>query len=99
MARAIAAITSIIDPEKVIMGGSIGSQDILIKAIQNHLPKFMNNIPKVAVSTLDGNAALIGGIAIGLEQRHATLFAPDMGNSMVTQFPAPDRSRFLGKLK
>ena len=36
MARAIAAITSIIDPEKVIMGGSIGSQDILIKALKRN---------------------------------------------------------------
>lgn len=99
LARAIAAICSLINPEKIIMGGSIGSQDILISAIQQHLPKFMNRIPVVTVSTLDGNAALIGGIAIGLEQRHATLFAPDMGSSMTTQFPAPDKVSFLGGLK
>ncbi|NRA86015.1 MAG: ROK family transcriptional regulator [Rhizobiales bacterium] len=99
LARAIAAITSLINPEKIIMGGSIGRQDILINAIKKHLPKFMKQSPAVTASTLDGNAALIGGIAIGLEQRHATLFAPDMGNAMVTQFPAPNKVNFLGGLK
>lgn len=98
LARTIAAISSLINPGKIMMGGSIGSQDILIEAINNHISKFMNDAPAIAVSTLDGDAPLIGGIAMGLEQHHATLFTVDVGGSMVTQIPAPKRSDFLGGL-
>mgnify|MGYP003635034883 CR=1 FL=1 len=99
LARAIATISALINPGKIMMGGSIGSQDILIEAINNQISKFMNNAPVIAVSTLDGNAPLIGGIAIGLEQHHATLFAVDVGGGAIgTQIPAPKRSDFLGGL-
>ncbi len=97
-ARTITAICALINPGRIMMGGSIGSQDILIDLINNHISKFMNNAPVIVVSTLDGDAPLIGGIAIGLEQHHSVLFNVDTGAEEGTQIPAPKRSDFLGTL-
>jgi predicted NBD/HSP70 family sugar kinase len=76
VALAIAAITPIIDPELVVLGGGVGrSADLLLEPIEQELRQLLPFRPKVAVSPLGDDAVLQGALAVALEAARERVFA------------------------
>lgn len=70
LALGVAATCALIDPEKVIFGGSIGSRPELIERVGQILPMCMRKPPRVDVSSLGSRTAIMGALARGLEELH-----------------------------
>jgi predicted NBD/HSP70 family sugar kinase/biotin operon repressor len=77
LARGIAAIAAIANPQLVVLGGSIGSRPELIARVRVLLPACMPAPVAIAPSRLGPQAALIGAAAIGLGHLHNALFGAD----------------------
>ena len=78
IALAIAAIGATLDPELVIMGGSIGARPELVEAIRRYLPRCTPYPPRIEISQFGNRAALVGGIGIAVEHMHQELFGVDL---------------------
>jgi predicted NBD/HSP70 family sugar kinase/biotin operon repressor len=79
LAAGIAAICAIVNPQKVILGGSIGSRPELIGAVRTALPRCFPAPVEVAAGALGARAALVGAAAVGLGLLHNALFGGDLG--------------------
>jgi predicted NBD/HSP70 family sugar kinase len=76
IARYIAAITSIVDVEAVILAGGIGRQaDVLLAEIQAVVARIVPFAPNIVVSNLGETAVLMGGIAMGTKLAQDEVFA------------------------
>ncbi|MEF2070296.1 ROK family transcriptional regulator [Consotaella aegiceratis] len=74
VAQAIAAIGAMLDPELVIMGGSIGARAELVDAIRAILPRCSPHPPRIEISKFGNRAALIGGMGVAVDHMHEELF-------------------------
>ncbi|HVW93019.1 MAG TPA: ROK family transcriptional regulator [Devosia sp.] len=74
VAPAIAAVGAVLDPEIVILGGSIGVRPELVEAIRKFLPRCTPQPPRVEASGLGSRAALVGGLGVAVERMHDELF-------------------------
>jgi predicted NBD/HSP70 family sugar kinase len=74
IATAILAVNSVIDPEVVVMGGSIGARPELIKRIEAHLARCMREPVRIEISALGSLATLIGAIGSAIDILHRTTF-------------------------
>lgn len=74
MALAIAAVGAMLDPEIVILGGSIGLRSELLDAIRRYLPRCTPTPPRIEASVLGNRAALIGALSVAMERMHDDLF-------------------------
>ncbi|WP_180897755.1 ROK family transcriptional regulator [Martelella soudanensis] len=89
LARGIGAIAAIANPQKVILGGSIGLRSELLARVRTFLPACFPYPVEVAQSPLGAGAALIGAAAIGLEHLHNALFSTEaLGGSRLSLPPA-----------
>ena len=88
LARGISAIAAIANPEKVIMGGSIGLRPELIARIRKFLPACFPYPVDIEASQLGPRAAIIGAAAIGLSHLHNALFGADAPDSRMSLPPA-----------
>jgi predicted NBD/HSP70 family sugar kinase/biotin operon repressor len=88
LARGIGAIAAIANPEKVIIGGSIGLREELISRVKQVLPQCFPYPVQVEASILGSHAAIIGAAAIGLSQLHNALFGAVAPNSRMSLPPA-----------
>jgi predicted NBD/HSP70 family sugar kinase len=77
LARAVAALTSVIDPELIVLGGGIGGNgDLLIKPIEKRLRALLRMpSPKIVVSALGEDAVVLGALAIALTTARDQVFA------------------------
>jgi predicted NBD/HSP70 family sugar kinase len=69
IAHALAAVTAILDPELVVLGGGIGTQggDLLIGPVRDRLTSLVAlDPPRIEVSALGADAVLRGALAVGL---------------------------------
>jgi len=68
LAHAIAAISAVIDPELVILGGGIGTGagDLLLGPIRENLAAISPFSPRLAISALGVDAVVAGASALGL---------------------------------
>ncbi len=73
VAVAIAAISAVVDPQRVVLGGSIGARTELLERIRAVLPLCMPSPPECAVSTLGSRAGLLGAISQSRDQLRAIL--------------------------
>ena len=71
---AILAVHSILDPEIIIMGGSIGARPELKLRIDAHLGRCMREPVRIELSALGNRATLIGAIGSAIDQVHRALF-------------------------
>ncbi len=80
LATAVAAITSILDPELVVLGGGIGrSGDLLVAPMTRRLEKLLPlRPPPLMVSSLGDDAVVSGALAIGLARAREKVFARAM---------------------
>ncbi len=88
LARGISAIAAIANPEKVIMGGSIGLRPELIERIRTFLPTCFPYPVDIEASQLGPRAAIVGAAAIGLSHLHNALFGADAPDSRMSLPPA-----------
>lgn len=88
LARGISAIAAIANPEKVIMGGSIGLRLELIERIRKFLPACFPYPVDIEASQLGPRAAIVGAAAIGLSHLHNALFGADAPDSRLSLPPA-----------
>jgi predicted NBD/HSP70 family sugar kinase len=81
LARAIAAITSVLDPELVVLGGGIGRNgDLLIAPMERLLRRLLRiPPPPLMVSALGDDAVVLGALAIALARARESVFARAMG--------------------
>jgi len=79
LAAGIAAICAILNPQKVILGGSIGSRSELIAVVRAALPRCFPAPVEVAAGALGARAALVGAAAVGVGLLHNALFGGDVG--------------------
>src|SRR4029078_11287460 len=71
---AILAVHSILDPEIIIIGGSIGARPELKLRIDAHLGACTHAPGPIGLSALGNCAALIGAIGSAIDQVHRSLF-------------------------
>lgn len=88
LARGISAIAAIANPEKVILGGSIGLRLELIERIRKFLPTCFPYPVDIEASQLGPRAAIVGAAAIGLSHLHNALFGADAPDSRLSLPPA-----------
>jgi predicted NBD/HSP70 family sugar kinase len=74
LALVVVAIHAVLDPERVIVGGGIGSNHLLLNHLRAHLDKVGRRPPVVDISALGSRAALIGAIAVALQVAKNDLF-------------------------
>lgn len=74
IATAILAVHSIIDPEVVVLGGSIGARPELARSIATHLKACMAQPARIEISALGSRATLIGAIGSAIDLVHQALF-------------------------
>ncbi len=85
LAGLIGVLATILDPAMVVIsGGAAEAGDLLARTTQSLLPSWMiDNPPRVAISTLGGDAVITGGLSLALDFLDAHLL-DDLG--------VPDRS-------
>jgi predicted NBD/HSP70 family sugar kinase len=72
----IAAVTSVLDPELVILGGGIGANaDLLLAPVQRELGALSPFRPRIEVSALREEATLYGSVYMALQAAQDQLFA------------------------
>jgi predicted NBD/HSP70 family sugar kinase len=81
LARAVAAVTSVLDPELVVLGGGIGRNgDLLIAPMERQLRKLLRMPPPpLMVSALGDDAVVLGALAIALARARESVLARAMG--------------------
>ncbi len=75
LAQAIAAITAVLDPELIVLGGGIGQRgDLLLPSIERRLEQLTPLRPRIVFSKLGDDSVLLGSIATALEVAHNVVF-------------------------
>ncbi len=75
LALAIAAITAVLDPELIVLGGGIGKRgELLIPPLERRLKQLTPLRPHVVGSKLGDDSVLLGSIATALETAHNLVF-------------------------
>lgn len=78
LALIAASVAAVLDPELIVFGGGIGSQDSLIQAVSDLMAQNAGPRPAIKVALLGARAGLIGAIGMALRRAHRFLFAaPD----------------------
>ena len=73
LAQACMAIRAMLDPERIVFGGSIGARAPLLDRVRAVLERYMPAPVAVEASALGSRAAIIGGIGLALAQLHDSL--------------------------
>lgn len=84
LTRGIAAICVVANPQKVILGGSIGIRPEIIARVRELLPQCVPTRIAVEASALGPQASIVGATAIGLSHLHNSLFAADAPDRHIT---------------
>ncbi|BCM20645.1 N-acetylglucosamine repressor [Mesorhizobium sp. J8] len=84
LAQGIAAIAAVANPEKIILGGSIGLRPEILSRVKALIPLCFPYPVTVEAGELGARAALIGAAAIGLGQLHNTLFGVDAPDGRIS---------------
>jgi predicted NBD/HSP70 family sugar kinase len=88
LARAVAAVAAVTNPELVLLGGSIGSRSEIVEATRREVALCFPFPVRVEASRLGHQAALSGAVAIGLTELHTALFAQAVRGASIT-LPSP----------
>jgi predicted NBD/HSP70 family sugar kinase len=74
LTMAIAAVCAIVDPEQIVLGGSIGARAELIERVERLLPQCMARPAPILRSVLQDRATIVGALATALSRLHNQLF-------------------------
>ncbi|MEW2473300.1 ROK family protein [Micromonospora gifhornensis] len=87
IALAAVAVTAVLDPEAVVLGGGIGARVELVEPVRRWVAALSADVPLIKTSQLGDRAGLLGAIAVARQQAgaHPGLPAhPDPAASPVT---------------
>ena len=74
IAFALCSVTTVLNPEMIVIGGSTGRfSNLLIPFIEEHLGTFLPKMPNLVGTALDGDASLKGAVAHALELARTNL--------------------------
>lgn len=74
VAVAASAVTALVDPEMIILGGGIGSQWRFLEPVRTHYSRLSANTALLETSALGSRASLVGAIAAALGHTRRRLF-------------------------
>lgn len=74
LALAITALYSFLDPEIVVLGGSIGIQPQLIERVRRELPVVFDRPVHLRASDLGSRAGLVGAVSSAVNRLHNDIF-------------------------
>ena len=74
---AISAVCAVIDPEHIVLGGSVGARPEIARKVAALLPRVISRPLPVRTSALGNRATLIGALGRALDSLHADLFGVD----------------------
>jgi predicted NBD/HSP70 family sugar kinase len=74
LAEAILAVAAVLDPEKIVFGGSIGVRTELVERVVHYLARCMPDPIECTISKLGSGAGLFGTIATALDRLREGLF-------------------------
>lgn len=75
LARAVAAISSILDPEYVVLGEGLSDHaELIIPALQSRLDGRIPRVPKLETATLKGDAVLLGAAEMAMRSVTTTAY-------------------------
>jgi len=75
LAQAVAAITAVLDPELIVLGGRIGQREaLLLTSLEHRLQQLTPLRPRIVVSKLGDDSVLLGSIATALEVANNLVF-------------------------
>lgn len=83
LVRGIAAICSVANPQKIILGGSIGIRPEMIERVRVLLPLCVPTPVAIEASALGQQASIVGATAVGLSHLHNSLFGADAPDSHI----------------
>jgi len=84
IAFTIAAIVPVVDPELVVLGGGIGRNgDLLLEPVVQELHRLSLFRPRVDVSVVGEDAAVLGAVAMALQSAQDRLFARASGRGEI----------------
>ena len=90
LARAILSIVAVIDPERVLLGGSIGARQEMVDLVRRHYAVIAPAPLAIEPSTLGSRAGLVGALAVALNRLHNQLFGvQDLTGALTLPSPAP----------
>lgn len=91
LVQVLMAIRAMLDPERVVLGGSIGVRTELVERVRSLAKRTMPDFPlPIEPSALGSRAALVGALGIALTRLHDELFGPgELSRDLV----APDLRR------
>ncbi|HEX6551353.1 MAG TPA: ROK family transcriptional regulator [Ktedonobacteraceae bacterium] len=95
LALAIAAVTAVLDPELIVLGGRIGQRgELLLPPLERRLQQLTPLRPRIVVSKLGEDSVLLGSIATALEVAHNLVFQNyvNSNNDNSTSSMAPGQS-------
>lgn len=95
MALAVVAVAATVDPEIVVLGGSIGARPEFVDAVRRDLAALVPTPVRVEASALGNRSGIAGALAIAINNVHNALFAPTF-SSRGLSLPAIDDLRGLG---
>jgi predicted NBD/HSP70 family sugar kinase len=76
LALAVSAVSAVVDPELVILGGGIGANgDLLLEPLQAELHALSPFRPRIEVAQLREEATLHGAVSVALQEAQGQLFA------------------------
>lgn len=74
-ALVVLTITSVIDPDRVVLGGNIGGRPELVQRVAELMPSVQRRPIRVEASRLGARATVLGAAAMSLGQMHNSLFS------------------------
>jgi predicted NBD/HSP70 family sugar kinase len=67
VARAVAAVSLVADPDLIVLGGGIGSAPGFAEAVASELRKLVPTAPDVRVSAMGGEATVEGALRLAID--------------------------------
>ena len=89
LARGLAAIAAVLDPELLVLGGGIGSRPGFAAAVETQLELLALRVAPLRRSALGDRATTVGALALGLRSVHQAILGPVHAPAAITLPGAP----------
>jgi predicted NBD/HSP70 family sugar kinase len=74
VALAVTSLAALLDPEMVVLGGSVGVRPELVERVRAAMPKLYSRPVDVRASALGARAGLVGAVSLAANRLHNNLF-------------------------
>jgi predicted NBD/HSP70 family sugar kinase len=92
VARAVLSVVSIVDPDMVVLGGSIGARPEMVAKVRQHYAAMAPSECPIVGTNLGSRAGLMGALAVALNRVHNQLFGVQDLTGEVALPSAADRT-------